>query len=105
MSAQDETTPPSIDEIITSFNEALKFVTPGVWSKGDSTHQTVSKREGQEPYRIADFRHADDASFCDLAHAYVPAMIKEIEDLREKNKALTAIANAKGYSLIAPMTE
>jgi len=53
--------------------------TPGVWGKGQTTHHTVAKRDGSAPYRIAEFHHAADAAFCDAAHAFVPALLAQLE--------------------------
>jgi hypothetical protein len=50
--------------------------TPGKWQKGATTHETVSKlSEGGYPYRIAEFRHADDAAFCDAVHEHLPTIL------------------------------
>ena len=56
--------------------------TPGTWAQGTSSHHTVSKREGKEDYHVANFHHADDASFIDNAHKYMPLLIEEIHRLR-----------------------
>ena len=56
--------------------------TPGTWAQGTSSHHTVSKREGKEDYHVANFHHADDASFIDNAHNYMPLLIEEIHRLR-----------------------
>ena len=71
-----------IDEIIHDLQESHKHTTQGKWQKGDTTHMTVAVLPNGKQYSIADFRHADDAQFCDLAHAFVPALIAEIIRLR-----------------------
>lgn len=50
--------------------------TPGKWGKGQTSHHTVSRREGQPPYRIAEFHHAHDAAFCDAAHTFMPTLLE-----------------------------
>lgn len=67
--------------IVSDLRGLLADATPGVWGKGISTHHTVSRRPGQEPYRIAEFHHARDAAFLDFAHAHMPALLDEIERL------------------------
>jgi uncharacterized protein YdbL (DUF1318 family) len=63
----------------------------GVWGQGVSSHQTVAKRDGHEDYRIADFRHARDASFVDVAHKYLPALVEEITRLRAAVEAAMGV--------------
>ena len=56
--------------------ELHKRTSEGVWSQGMTSHHTVAKREGSPDYRIAEFHHADDASFVDAAHKYMPKLIE-----------------------------
>ena len=76
----DNTIP--MDNIIHDLEESHKRTTQGTWQKGDTTHMTVAVLPDGKHYSIADFRHADDAQFCDLAHAFVPILIAEIRRLR-----------------------
>lgn len=62
--------------------------TQGEWQKGDTSHETVTVVEGKKPYHILSFRHADDASFIDVAHKYMIPILDEVESLRQKIKAL-----------------
>lgn len=75
-------TPPTIEAIIHDLRAAHAATTKGEWTKGQTTHHTVAKRQAGQPYRVAEFRHADDAQFCDLAHAFVPRLLDEIERLQ-----------------------
>lgn len=50
----------------------------GRWGQGATTHHTVAQEPGKPDYRIAEFRHADDARFCDVAHELTPAIIREL---------------------------
>lgn len=63
---------------------------PGAWGKGATTHETVSRAEGREPYKIAEFRHANDAQFCDLAHVFVPRLLSEIEAMQSRVQEVEA---------------
>lgn len=56
--------------------------TQGVWGKGRSTHESVSRYPNAPPYHVADFRHANDASFIDACHEHLPAILDELEALR-----------------------
>lgn len=74
-------TPPTIEAIIHDLRAAHTATTQGQWTKGQTTHHTVAKRQTGQPYRVAEFRHADDALFCDLAHTFMPRLLDEIERL------------------------
>lgn len=65
--------------IIQDLRAQHSLATPGMWTRGSTSHQTVSERQGHEPYHVADFRHANDAAFCDLAHRHVPTLLDELE--------------------------
>lgn len=67
-----------------------KFTSEGVWAQGQTSHHTVSKREGRDDYRIAEFHHAADASFVDVAHKYMPLLIGEVTDLRRERDELAS---------------
>lgn len=69
------------NEVIATLRELHADSTQGKWCKGISSHHTVSKRDGMEPYKIAEFRHAADAAFCDYAHANIPTLLDRIASL------------------------
>jgi len=76
-----------IKTIISDLKELFKHTIKGEWKKGKSTHETVSVSNGREPYRIADFRHADDAAFCDAVHNNFENLMKFLDstlDMKEK---------------------
>jgi hypothetical protein len=75
---------PSLAAIIHDLRESHARTSPGAWGKGATTHETVSRTEGREPYKVAEFRHANDAQFCDLAHVFVPRLLSEIEALQSR---------------------
>ena len=85
-------TPPAneadIDSILYDLQMAYEKSTQGVWGKGDTTHRTVARNKGQPNYEIADFRHADDATFVDLAHAHMPTLLQAFADLKARNATL-----------------
>lgn len=72
------TLPEPISDILSDLKESWKRTTPGSWGKGETTHKTVSRNEFKEEYHVAEFRHADDAQFCDLAHAFMPPVLQYI---------------------------
>lgn len=74
--------PAGIDEVIGNLRALRTSTTQGVWSKGDTSHETIAVSPEGKEYHIASFRHADDASFVDYAHTHVPALLNEIERLR-----------------------
>ena len=81
---------PSLAAIIHDLRESHARTSPGTWGKGATTHETVSRSEGREPYKVAEFRHANDAQFCDLAHVFVPRLLSEIEALQSRVQELEA---------------
>lgn len=81
---------PSIEAIIHDMRESWARTTHGTWGKGDTTHETVARGGRKKEYKIADFRHADDAQFCDLAHAFTPRLLAEIESLQNRVQELEA---------------
>lgn len=81
---------PSLAAIIHDLRESHARTSPGTWGKGATTHETVSRAEGREPYKVAEFRHANDAQFCDLAHVFVPRLLSEIEALQSRILELEA---------------
>lgn len=81
---------PSLAAIIRDLRESHARTSPGAWGKGATTHETVSRSEGREPYKVAEFRHANDAQFCDLAHVFVPLLLSEIEALQSRVQELEA---------------
>lgn len=68
--------------------------TPGKWGKGRTSHETVASVEGKEPYKVADFRHAKDAAFADVAHLGMQKLLEAtkgeyiIQAIEEKIEAL-----------------
>jgi len=71
----------AVSEVADAINDLRGLhaqTTPGDWGKGQTTHHTVSRRKGQEPYRIAEFHHANDAAFCDAAHALFPLLLEAL---------------------------
>ena len=85
---------PSLAAIIRDLRESHARTSPGAWGKGATTHETVSRAEGLEPYKVAEFRHANDAQFCDLAHVFVPRLLSEIEALQSRVNELEAQLSA-----------
>ena len=78
----------SIEAVLHDLHGLHAETTPGEWSKGITTHETVSRRDGQAPYHIAEFRHANAAAFVDACHAHMPRLIAEIESLRAQVEEL-----------------
>ena len=72
-----------IADITHDLTESHRRATPGTWQEGRTSHETISVVDKGEPYRVAEFRHSDDALFCDLAHRFVPRLIKEIQDYQQ----------------------
>ena len=63
---------------------------PGTWKRGKTTHHTIN----ETGYHVAEFRHADDAAFCDLAHNNLIALLDATHQLLNDNlKLKTALAN------------
>lgn len=85
---------PSLAAIIRDLRESHARTSPGAWGKGATTHETVSRAEGLAPYKVAEFRHANDAQFCDLAHVFVPRLLSEIEALQSRVNELEAQLSA-----------
>lgn len=73
-------------EVLSDLLELHARTSHGVWGQGATSHNTVAKREGQPDYRIADFHHADDASFVDAAHKYMPLLIAALQWQAEQQK-------------------
>ena len=84
----DEKAPPTLDEIILELTLSLAESTQGVWSKGLTTHHTVCDSDKLTKYAIAEFHHADDAHFCDVAHGHMAAVLAELARLKEENTKL-----------------
>lgn len=68
----------SVAAIVSELRTSHAATTQGNWGKGKTTHHTAAKRKAGQPYHVAEFRHADDAQFCDLAHAHVPKLCDEV---------------------------
>lgn len=83
--------------LINEFREALKVTTPGNWTQGRTTHHTVSERAGETPYyRIAEFHHANDAAFCDLAHNHLEQLLDDLAAANARTSVLEAQLSAIG---------
>ncbi|WP_431509792.1 hypothetical protein [Variovorax sp. DAIF25] len=80
---------PPLADIVHDLRGLHAQATPGVWSKGQTTHHTVSRVDGLPPYRIAEFHHAKDASFCDAAHMFLPTILAALEARDAEIAALT----------------
>ena len=87
---------PSIESVMHALRASHARTTKGEWGQGDTTHKTVAKRGAGEPYWVAEFRHAADAQFCDLAHAFVPRLIAEVEAQHARIAELEAELEAIG---------
>lgn len=71
--------PKPIDTVVQDLRGLLSTATPGTWTKGRTTHHTVSERQGEKPYPIAEFHHANDAAFCDFAHNFIPQVLDALD--------------------------
>ena len=54
-----------------------------------------------QPYHVAEFRHADDADFCEQAHASAPKLLEYIAELEAQLSAI----GAGGVEPLRPATE
>ena len=77
-----------LSTIVNDLKELHKNTTQGVWTKGLSSHHTVVHVKMDFSYNVAEFRHANDAAFCDAAHNYLPALLEELTRLQSVEKAL-----------------
>ena len=68
-----------LDKLIAELEESYRHSTKGGWTKGNTTHHTVTKTN----YPIAEFHHASDAQFCDVAHGFMPRIIAELTKLNK----------------------
>lgn len=74
---------PTIDDLIRSFKELHERTTKGEWKQGHSSHETVSVHPAKtDAYHVADFRHANDASFVDFVHKHGPTLVAGLERIR-----------------------
>lgn len=64
------------------------------WQRGLSSHHTIT----DTGYRIAEFHHADDASFVDAAHALIPELMAQLTALLTAN-AMRALTDKKNREL------
>lgn len=79
-----------MDTLLSDAKGLIKQCTNGKWCKGSTSHETVAvTNDGNKPYHVAMFRHANDAAFIDFCHAYMERFITEIENLRMENKKLS----------------
>ncbi len=80
MTAQTQPAQPeALRLVIDDLRTSHRLATSGKWTKGSSTHETVSIQPEREPYHIASFRHANDAAFCDAAHLHLPKLLDAFE--------------------------
>lgn len=90
------TAKPLTAEILQDLTALHSQTSAGKWTKGTSTHHTVAKQEGKEDYHIADFHHASDAAFVDVAHAYLPRLVQEVTRLTgELERLQSAVLNVQ----------
>jgi hypothetical protein len=76
---------PTIDDLIRSFKELHERTTKGEWKQGHSSHETVSVHTAKtDAYHVADFRHANDASFVDFVHKHGPTLVACLEQTRSR---------------------
>lgn len=52
--------------------------TKGTWGRGETSHHIASNKGAGKHYRVAEFRHADDAEFCEFVHANMPAILEAL---------------------------
>lgn len=70
--------------VLYDLREAYKNSTQGEWQKGATTHHTVTGTG----YKIAEFHHAADASFCDVSHKHMPALLALVDALTAERDAI-----------------
>lgn len=75
-------TEPTIEEIIDSLEQAYAKTTTGTWKQGQTSHDTVT----ENGYFVANFRHANDANFCDHAKNFLPRLLAHIRYLQANQK-------------------
>lgn len=54
--------------------------TQGEWGQGQTSHHTTARNPGRANYRVAEFRHAADASFCDAMHKFLPMLLDLLDE-------------------------
>lgn len=65
----------TLPPLLADLKGTLAASTNGEWQKGATTHHTVT----ETGYKIAEFHHASDAQFCDVAHKLMPEIINMLE--------------------------
>lgn len=55
--------------------------TPGEWTRGMTTHHTKSNGTN-----VAEFKHSDDAAFCEFAHNDMPEILAYIRHLQANQR-------------------
>lgn len=58
--------------------ELHKHTTQGTWTRGETSHHIASNKGAGKPYKVAEFRHADDAQFCEFVHNNMPAILEAL---------------------------
>lgn len=74
----------NLKQLLDTLQAAYEGSTQGTWGKGMTTHHTVSDGCGYNRYPIAEFHHAADADFCDVAHEVAPLVVARAEELIEE---------------------
>lgn len=92
------------NELLSDIRTLHAQTSRGVWGKGATSHETVARRDGEKPYHIASFRHADDASFIDACHEHLPAILDELEAFRAAKAKQEATAAERNGREMAPET-
>lgn len=82
------------DGLIKDLRALHAQTTQGVWGKGRTTHETVARYPNAPAYHVADFLHANDASFIDACHEHLPAILDELEALRAGTGAVPPVQDA-----------
>ena len=80
----------TIAAVIEGLRESHATTTQGQWCKGKTTHQTVARCQAGQLYHVAEFRHSDDADFCEQAHASVPKLLEYISEMEAQLKTIDA---------------
>lgn len=78
-------TEPTIEEIIDSLEQAYAKTTTGTWKQGQTSHDTVT----ENGYFVANFRHANDANFCDHAKNFLPRLLAHIRYIQANQQPRT----------------
>lgn len=90
--------PHDVERTIEDLRKLHELTTQGQWRCGQSSHETVSHAAGREDSHVAEFRHANDATFCDAAHNALPALLETLthtrEVIKERDAEVAALKDA-----------